>query len=114
MKRFNDLKLKDNEKKALQELKERILEKFPDAEIILYGSKVREDADEESDIDVLILIEEEVNTSMEDEIFHTAYDIELKYEVVFGVLVENKNFWKAPLANAMPIHWNIDKEGVPL
>ena len=46
------------EKKALAELKEKIKEKYPDAEIILYGSKARGDCDENSDIDLMIIIKD--------------------------------------------------------
>ena len=105
------INLRENETNALQELKEKILVRFPDAEIILYGSKVRGDSDEESDIDLLILVESLINTKLE-EIFHLSYQIELKYEVVFGEIVENKDFWNTPLANAMPLYQNIDREGV--
>lgn len=113
MKTLKDLNLKENEKKALQEFKKKILERFPDAEIILYGSKARGDHhDEESDMDVLVLLNKEATTSLEEEIFDLAYDIELKYEVVFGILVHSKNFWSSDLANAMPIHWSIDREGI--
>jgi predicted nucleotidyltransferase len=106
------ISLTENEKNALRELKERILERFPNAEIILYGSKARGDSNKESDIDLLILVESLVNTKLEEEIFHISYQIELKYELVFGEIVENKDFWNTPLANAMPLHWNIDREGV--
>ncbi len=106
------LTLKESEKRALQELKERLLQRFLDAEIILYGSKARGDFDEESDIDLLILIESQVTSELEEEITHITYDIELKYDVVFGKIIENKDFWNSPLANAMPLHWNIDREGV--
>jgi len=106
------INLRENEKNALQELKEKILVKFPDAEIILYGSRARGDSEEESDIDLLILVESLINTKLEEEIFHLSYQIELKYEVVFGEIVENKDFWNTPLANAMPLHRNIDREGV--
>jgi len=106
------INLRENEKNALRELKERILERFPNAEIILYGSKARGDSNKESDIDLLILVESLVNTKLEEEIFHISYQIELKYELVFGEIVENKDFWNTPLANAMPLHWNIDREGV--
>ncbi len=108
------LKLKDYEKQALEKLKKKIREKFPSAEIILYGSKVRGDFDDESDIDLLILIDGEVNSKIEEEISKIAYEIELEYDVVFGKVIESKDFWNSKLAKAMPLHQNIDKEGVPL
>ena len=107
-------KLRKNEKEALRELKKRITEKFPAAKIILYGSKARGDSCKESDIDLLILVESNLSTKIEEEIYHVSYEIELKYDVVFGVIIENKNFWDTPLANAMPLHWNIDREGVSI
>lgn len=112
MKNIEQLKLKDNERVALQELKRRLLERFKKAEIILYGSKARGDYDRESDIDLLILIDEEINTALEDEIISLAYDIELLYDVVFGLLIESKRDWNSEIFRAMPIHWNVNREGV--
>lgn len=112
MKNIAQLKLKENEKKALQELKQKLLRRFPDAEAILYGSKVRSDYEEFSDIDLLILINSQVTRRIKEEITENTYDIELKYDVVFGIIIENRDFWESPLANAMPLHWNIDREGV--
>lgn len=112
MKNQDQLKLKDNERKASQELKQKILERFLDAEIILYGSKARGDDEEFSDIDLLVLLNREVNNSLEEEIFSTAFEIELKYDVVFGIVVYSKKFWNSKLGKAMPLHWSIDKEGI--
>lgn len=112
MKTVNQLKLKENEKKALLELEKRLSQKFPDSEIVLYGSKARGDSNEESDIDVLILTRQKVDSRIRDEIVGLAYDIELDNDVVFGLLIESKEFWNSPLAKAMPIHWNIDGEGI--
>jgi len=114
MKSLTQLKLKENEKKALQELKQRLLQKFPDAEIILYGSKARSDDEEFSDIDVLVLLDREVNNTLEEKIFSTAFQIELKYDVIFGIIVYSKGFWNSDLAKATPFHWNVDKEGIPV
>ena len=108
------LNLKENEKKALDELKKKITERFSDVEIILYGSKARGDADEESDIDVLILLNRDVDDRLREDIFVLSFEIELKYDVVFGILVESRTFWNSSLAKAMPIHWNIDREGIIL
>jgi len=106
------INLKENERRALQKLKERLIKKYPDVEIILYGSKARGDFDKESDIDLLILVKSTINSRLEEEITHIAFDIELNYDVVFGKIVENKDFWNTPLAKVMPLHCNIDKEGV--
>ncbi|MBI4681168.1 MAG: nucleotidyltransferase domain-containing protein [Nitrospirae bacterium] len=114
MKNIEQLKLKDNESTALQELKRRLLERFSDAEIIIFGSKVRGDYDKESDIDLLILVDAEVNTALEDEIINLAYDIELSCNVVFGLLIDSKKNWNSEISRAMPIHWNVDREGLPV
>ena len=114
MKTITQLKLKENERKAMQELKEKLLKRFPNAEIILYGSMARGDYEEFSDIDLLILVGCEVNTKVKREIIGLAFDIELAYDVVLGLLVESRDFWNSSLAEAMPIHWNIDREGVSL
>ena len=112
MRSLEQLNLKANEKKALHELKKNLLKKFPDAEIIIYGSKTRGDYEQFSDIDLLILVDSQVNRELKEKITEITYSVELKYDVVFGTIVEKRSFWNSPLANAMPLHWNIDREGV--
>jgi predicted nucleotidyltransferase len=113
MKTVKQLNLKENEQKALQQLKQRLLERYPTTEIILYGSKARGDFGEESDIDLLILFDLPLNSKFEEEITRITFDIELEYDVIFGKIIENKEYWNTSIiANAMPLHWNIDKEGI--
>ena len=114
MKEYAQLKLKDHEKRALQELKKKLLHKFPDAELVLYGSRARGDYGELSDIDVLILLPLDVDNKLKEEIIGVAFDIELEHGVVFGLLIKSRNFWNSSLAKAMPIHWNVDREGVSI
>lgn len=96
------------------ELREKLLEIFPEAEIILYGSKARGDSDEESDIDVIVLLDRKITNSLEEEIFSLAFKVELKYDVIFGVIVYPKRFWNSELGRAMPLHWNVEKDGIPI
>jgi excisionase family DNA binding protein len=114
LKNLSDLNLKDNEKKALLELKKILFNSFSVSEIILYGSKARGDFDEESDIDILIVLNNKVDDTIREKIFSIGFKIEIKYDVIFGILVEHKDFWSSPLAETMPIHSNINMEGVPV
>jgi len=112
VKSLSQLKLKENEIAALREVRRKLLKKFPDAEIILYGSKARGNYEDFSDIDLLILIGSQVTRSLKENITEIIYDAELDYDVVFGTIIENKAFWESPLAHVMPLHWNIEREGV--
>ncbi|MCD4786439.1 MAG: nucleotidyltransferase domain-containing protein [Candidatus Eremiobacteraeota bacterium] len=105
----------NNIKKALDELKLNLVRRFgQEAELYLFGSVARGDYEEYSDIDVLVLIPGKVNTSIEEEIFDEAYEIELKHDVIFGVIVCSNDFWNSERAHVMPLYINIQKESVKL
>ena len=101
-------------KNAIQELKVKIEAQFGNVEIILFGSTARGTAGYESDIDLLILVPCELNNSIEESIFETAFDIELKYDVIFGIITYSKKLWESPQAEAMPLYQNITLEGMIL
>ena len=61
---------------------------------------------------MLILFDLPLNSKFEEEITKITLDIELEYDVIFGKILENKKYWNTSLAQAMPLHWNIDKEGI--
>lgn len=67
-----------------------------------------------SDIDILVLVPGEVNNSIEEEIFGLAYDVELEFNVIFGIVVYSKSFWNSQVASYMPLCRNIKNEGVAL
>jgi predicted nucleotidyltransferase len=121
------------EKKALSELKEKIKEKYPDAEIILYGSKARGDYDEYSDIDLMIIIKDNrqinksisfeeleklyflpVDKKVKNEILDILTDIQVKYCVSIDFQVKNKSYVETNLAGIVPLYQNIRKEGIEL
>jgi len=98
---------------AVQELKGSLITMFGrDVEFKLFGSVARGDDRKYSDIDLLVLLPGQVDHSVEEMVFDAAYDMELKYSVVFGVIVYEKAFWNSELAAVMPLHQNIDREGL--
>lgn len=104
--------LKINERQALQEFKQFVCGIHPGAEIILYGSTARGENDVASDIDLMVVISENNSNHIEHELSTLKFNIELKYDVVIGLIVENRDFWQSARASVMPLHINIDRDGV--
>lgn len=82
-------------------------------QIILYGSVARKEETEESDIDIAIILNEQLDLDKKDEFISWVADLDLKYEKVFSIIdIEKKNFdkWK----NILPFYRNICREGIVL
>jgi predicted nucleotidyltransferase len=100
-------------KKSITELKKILFNRFGKGmELYLFGSVARNEYDPDSDIDILVLVPGKVDTKLEIEILHLAYDIELKYDVVFGMVVNEKEFWESEKASVMPFHQNLQREAL--
>ena len=71
----------------LMDLKARLLEQYPTAinNVILFGSQANNNANEFSDYDVLILLNNDYTRQDEDRILDICYDIDLKYNILIDV-----------------------------
>ena len=100
--------------KIAQELKSEALLLFPNVhKIILYGSYARGDNTPESDIDIMIVIDdaEENIKKYRNQFSKTAALLGMKYDVLLSVLFRDKGtFYKR--AQYMPFYKNIVNEGV--
>lgn len=104
---------------TLQEILEHLCEQLRELlgasmqDVILFGSYARNDADEESDIDIMILTDMDRTdiSALQWQIGEIASDILLDYGVLVAPIVENRTFF---LENQeiMPFFRNINKEGV--
>lgn len=85
------------------------------SKIILYGSYARGDFQEDSDVDVMILVNlpaEEIE-KIEEAIFELAYDIEMEHGIHISPIIKNAEqfeYW----VDALPFYRNVKKEGVEI
>ncbi|MCP3996412.1 MAG: nucleotidyltransferase domain-containing protein [bacterium] len=86
----------------------------PDAEVILYGSRARGDAEADSDWDLLILVDGPVDAARETAIRHRLYELEWDSDEVLCSVICNREDWSSPLYRAMPFHQNVDRDGIVL
>ena len=98
----------------LMRVKQAIHEVEPAAEIILYGSRSREDAGAESDWDFLVLVDGPVNDARVDAIRHRLYELEWESGEVLCSVVRSRKEWDSPRYQVMPFHLNVEREGILL
>lgn len=97
--------------KILASVKEYIHSIDPLAEVMLYGSRARGDEREDSDWDILILIDSEASVNKEMIFRHKLFDLELETGESFSTFVFNKSEWKSKFWMT-PLYKNIIKEGI--
>jgi uncharacterized protein len=114
MKTISKLKLSSSEKQALVALKRRLSDEMQGIKVILYGSKARGDSIPESDIDLLVLVEGDVTSVIKNRIRSIKYDIELTYDVILSLIIEDSKYWQSTQAQLIPLHSNIEKDGIAI
>jgi len=98
----------------LKRCKKAIRQVVPDAEVILYGSRARGDANEYSDYDILVLVNGPAEMPLEEKIRSNVYPLELDSGAVLTLFVYSRQQWDTSLYRAMPFYKNVDREGVLL
>lgn len=85
------------------------------SKIILYGSYARGDFQENSDVDVMILVKlsPEQIEHVESAVFDLAFDIELEHGIHISPIIKNEEqfeYW----ADVLPFYRTVRKEGVEI
>ncbi len=80
------------------------------AKVILFGSRARGEAREDSDWDFLILTSQDVSPALEDEFRTKLYELELEYEQVISSVIENDQNWENYLNSEF--YMNVQTDGI--
>ncbi|PIP77480.1 MAG: DNA polymerase subunit beta [Ignavibacteria bacterium CG22_combo_CG10-13_8_21_14_all_37_15] len=79
--------------------------------IILYGSYARGDYNNESDVDILMVIDEEQLSSYNTLLSQIELEFFSKYNLLFSIITENENYFVINAAR-LPFFKNVNEEGV--
>jgi predicted nucleotidyltransferase len=103
------------EKQALAEYLARLRAEFGDEieRVILYGSKVRGDFDNESDIDLFVVFKE-LDQAREDALSWLVLDLDLKYAVLLSDFPVNRERFERMAKIQEPLYRDLMNEGVEL
>jgi predicted nucleotidyltransferase len=104
--------LTTDENRAVQELYIKIREELSVSKIILFGSKARGEAEEYSDVDLLVLTKKAKTKEDREKLSDISADINVDYGVAMSCLYYNELDWERghninPLLKA-----NIEKDGI--
>ncbi len=108
------LLISKNEQEALEKLVVAIKNQWERTKVKVFGSKVRGNFDEESDLDILILLPFEVSNEIRRSIINIIFEINLQFNTNISGLIMSEKEWQSKMLSILPIHEEIEKEGVEL
>ena len=112
MKLVDDISMTPEQRGALTEIKRRLLEKFDIKALVLYGSFARGQADEESDLDLLVVTAQPMTRLERHEITNAVFGVNLQYDTNFSTLVVDRKSWDTGIISVLPIRDEILRDGI--
>ena len=103
--------LNETEKRAVSQLKKEIEKRFNLIEYVLYGSKARGVHSEDSDIDVMVVLDKRTPVK-EAEIHDIVFEVNLEHDTFISVLIfDDEELKNSPMSES-PIVKAIRREGI--
>ena len=112
MNSINEILIHPRQSAALAEIKKRIFQRFKVKALVLYGSAVRGQADEESDLDLLVVTSDPLTRFERHEITNIVFEVNLQYETNFSNLVVDQKSWESGPISVLPLRDEIMKNGI--
>ena len=102
------------EKAVLDKLKLVISERLPLHQMILFGSRARGDADPDSDLDVLVVLDGPANRAARETVSDCAWEAGLDHGMVIVPIVVSRDEWERGPERYSLLAEVIRAEGVPI
>lgn len=109
------MKLTHQEQQWLEAYKRCLTQNFPGLveRIVLFGSKARETATPDSDLDILLIIREG-DWRLKDQVTEPGYDLSLGTDVVPSIMVYTRAEWDAYQHDETPFWKTVTRDGIAL
>ena len=105
----------DRDRQIVAEFRERLLGETLThvRRIIIYGSRLRDDAPEDSDLDIMVLVDEMV-PGLEERLDEAAYSVmwEHDFRPVLSLKVFTEDRYRSALARGYSFYRNVEREGI--
>jgi len=111
---MNDIPITKRQSEALRQIKSRVMADFVVVDFVLYGSVAREEADDESDVDLMIVVSEPITRFKRHEITDIVFDVNLQFGTNFSTLVVDQESWETGLISVLPLRNEIMRDGIRL
>ena len=107
--------LNRNKQKVIEEFKAKIIDDFPDkiTKVIIFGSKARGQATEDSDIDILVIIKSK-DWRMMDAIREIGYELDEDIDYKLSIIVLPDKHVQYLRENNFKFIESIDKDGITI
>ena len=111
MRTVNDIQLSQKDRQSILEADRALKSDFPISRIILFGSKALGMSEPDSDIDLLILTDCQINGELRRAISDRLADINLRNDVFMTSVVVSEQEWANGLIRYSLFHSEIEKGG---
>jgi uncharacterized protein len=103
----------EKEWELVHRFKTLVAERLHVHQMIVFGSRARGDADEESDLDVLVVVDGPVDDSVQKSVSHCAWEVGFDSGIVISSLAVSRDEWENGPQRYSLLALAIEREGIP-
>ena len=99
---------------AIHEFESEIKARFKVKRVSLFGSVARAEADDDSDLDLLIVLNQEVTHRLRNTISDIAFEVNLKHDTNISLMIFDDETWSSDMMTLTPFYSEVVRDGVPV